>query len=147
MSAPSSNRSFRLIVLTALVGAVAACGAKTAVDPNNREVPWAYGPRTSTSTAEHLQGSGHEGGMAIAKGWQCRLQGGKQLSIRPYQLATEHALFGKVALSVSLFDTTGKELGSFVSSAITPQNATFTFEVTEDVAKRLWDLVLWYRKV
>lgn len=146
MSASLSGRSFRSIVIAALLAAVAACGGKTAADPDNREVPWAYGPRTSTSTTEHLQGSGHEGGAAIAKGWQCRLQGGKQLSIRPYQLATEHALFGKVVLSVSLFDTTGKELGSFVSSAITPQNASFTFEVSPDVAKQLWDLVIWYRK-
>lgn len=56
-------------------------------------------------------------------------------------------MFGKVALSVGLFDTTGKEIGSFVSSAITPQNASFTFELPEEVAKQLWDLVLWYRKV
>ena len=141
------RRSFRTVVIAAMTVAVVAYGGKTAADPNNREIPWAYGPRTSTSTAEHLQGSGHEGGAAIARGWQCRLQGGKQLAIRPYQLASEHALFGKVALSVSLFDTTGKELGSFVSSAITPQNASFTFDLADDVAKQLWDLVFWYRKV
>lgn len=147
MSASSSVRSFRPIVFAAVAVAVAACGGKIAADPNNREIPWTYGPRTSTSTAEHLQGTGHEGGAAIAKGWQCRLQGGKQLVIRPYQQASDHAMFGKVALAVSLFDTKGKEIGSFVSSAITPQNASFTFELSADVAKQLWDLVLWYRKV
>lgn len=147
MSLFTPSRSFRLTVFAAVVAAVAACGGKTAADPNNREIPWTYGPRTSTSTAEHLQGTGHEGGAAIAKGWQCRLQGGKQLAIRPYQLASEHAMFGKVALSVSLFDTTGKEIGSFVSPALTPQNASCTFDLAPEVAKQLWDLVLWYRKV
>ncbi len=129
-----------------LLSAVAACGGGPAADPGNREVPWTYGPMTGTSTMEHARGTGSEGGAAIAKGWQCRLQDGKRLIVQPYQLASSHALFGKVTLSVGLFDQAGKQLAMLVSPVITAGNATFTFDLDAAVASQLWDLVFWYRK-
>lgn len=145
LEAPRST--FRTNVLALLLAGTVGCGGKPSADPKNREIPWAYGPTNGTATVEHLQGSGHRGGAAIAKGWQCRLQDGKQLVVKPFELAAAHPLFGKVALSVSLFDKDGKEIGALVSPPITAQNATFTFDVAEAVVPRLWDLVIWYRKV
>ncbi len=134
--------------LALLLAALAACGNKAAVDPKNREVPWTYGPTTGGATVEHVQGAGKkEGTPAVARGWNCRLQDGKRLTVRPYELTSTHPLFGKVALSVGLFDKTGKQLAMLRSEPITAQNATFTFDVEEAVAKELLDAVLWYVKV
>jgi hypothetical protein len=130
-----------------LSAAVAACGSRVASDPRNREISWTYGPTTGGATAEHVQGTGTKGGSPIAKGWQCRLQDGKRLTVHPYELAPSHPLFGKVVMVFGLFDKTGKPLETVCSDAVTAQNATFTFELTEDVATRLWDLVIWYREV
>jgi len=130
-----------------LLAASTACGSSTAVDPDNREIPWTYGPTTGTASSEHLRGTGSRGGAAIAKGWKCRLQDGKRLTVTPYELAPSHPLFGKVAMGVSLFDKAGKEIGAFVSPAISAQAATFTFDLTDAVATQLWDLVIWYRTV
>lgn len=129
-----------------LLAALAACGGET-VDPGNREIPWTYGPTTGGATAEHARGTGSGGGAAIARGWQCRLQDGKQLTVQPYQLAPSHPLFGKVLLVIGLFDKTGKQLSTVLSPTVTAQNATFTFELTDAVANELWDLVIWYRAV
>lgn len=129
-----------------LLVAIAACGGSPPADPGNREVAWSYGPTKGGATAEHVAGTGSEGGSAIAKGWQCRLQDGKFLTVQPYQLAPSHALFGKVTLSVGLFDKTGKQLGTLRSPVITAANATFTLELAADVADQLWDVVFWYRK-
>jgi hypothetical protein len=126
--------------------AMAACGGGPAADPHNRDVPWAYGPTTGTSSVEHARGTGSEGGAAIAKGWQCRLQDGKHLIVQPYQLAASHPLFGKVTLSVGLFDQAGAQLAMLNSPVITAANATFTFDIDTATADRLWDLVFWYRK-
>jgi hypothetical protein len=125
---------------------LAACSGKAAADPNQREVSWAYGPTKGGATAEHVQGIGGKNGPAISKGWQCRLQDGKRLLVRPYQLAAEHPLFGKVALVIGLYDKTGKELAMLTSAPLTAANASFTFELDAAVAGPLWDLVLWYRK-
>ncbi len=67
--------------------------------------------------------------------------------MKPYQLAQTHPLFGKVAMSFGLFDKTGKQLETVRSDAVTAQNATFTFELTDVVATQLWDLVIWYCEV
>ena len=136
----------RSTIVAATLVAMAACDGKPAADPNNREIPWTYGPTSSTATAEHMRGTGKEGGAAIAKGWNCRLLDKKRLTVTPYQLAASHPLFGKVTMSVALFDRTGKELASFLSPPITKENATFTFDVPETLVPQLGDLVLWYRK-
>lgn len=138
-------RLIRPAAVAFLLVVVAACSK--AADPNNREVSWTYGPTTAEATAEHAQGVGGKNGPAIAKGWQCRLQDGKRLVVRPYQLASSHPLFGKVVMSVGLFDKTGKDIETVRSGPITAENATFTFELTEAAAGRLYDLVIWYRKV
>ncbi|MFY9341087.1 MAG: hypothetical protein WAT39_01270 [Planctomycetota bacterium] len=130
-----------------LLAAVAACGSRVAGDPNSREIPWTYGPTTGGATAQHVQGTGKQGGAPVARGWQCRLHDGKRLVVRPFQLAESHPLFGKVAMSFGLFDKTGKELGMVRSGAVTAQGATFTFELAADVASRLVDLVVWYCEI
>lgn len=131
--------------ITLLLASFTACDSAGSVNPANRDVPWTYGP-VNTATAEHVQGTGKAGGTAIAQGWQCRLQDGKRLLVQPFRLAPSHALFGKVVMSLSLFDKTGKEIATMASAPITAANATFTFELTDAVATQLWDLVLWYRK-
>ncbi len=139
------RRQFRPHCFAFLSAVLAACGGGE-VAPTGREIPWAYGPTTGTASAEHLRGTGKDGGAAIAKGWRCRLQDGKRLTVTPYQLAESHPLFGKVVMSVSLFDKAGKEIAAFLSPAITAENATFTFDLADGVAAGLWDLVVWYRK-
>lgn len=139
-----AHRPFGLFGL--LFVAATACSSDTPADPNNRPIPWAYGPVSGVSTAEHARGTGSEGGAAVAKGWQCRLQDGKQLVVRPYELAASHPLFGKVALSIGLFDKTGKQLSTLRSPVLTAANSTFTLELPPDVAAPLWDLVFWYVK-
>lgn len=134
----------RPAALTFLLLAAAACGSRIATDPKNREVAWTYGPTTGGATSEHVQGTGKKGGAPVAKGWQCRLQDGKRLTVTPYQLAESHALFGKVALSIGLFDKTGKQIAMVQSAAVTAQTATFTFELTDAVATQLYDAVIWY---
>ena len=136
----------RSVATAILLVAATACGDRMQTDPANREVPWVYGPTSDTAAAEHVQGIGGKSGPGIAKGWQCRLQDGKRLVVRPYQLATSHPLFGKVVLSIGLYDKTGKDIETVRSGTITADNATFTFELTETSASRLWDLVIWYRK-
>lgn len=124
---------------------MAACGSGTVADPGNREVPWTYGPTTGGATAEHARGTGSDGGAAIAKGWQCRLQDSKRLVVRPYQPASSHPLSGKVKMVIGLFDKAGKDLATVVSPTVTAPAATFTFELEDAVAKNLWDVVIWYR--
>jgi hypothetical protein len=100
----------RRLAAIALCAFAAACGNRAAADPNDREVPWTYGPMQGGATAEHLAGAGKKGGPALAKGWQCRLQENKRLVVRPYQLASSHPLFDTVSLSIGLFDKTGGEI-------------------------------------
>lgn len=138
--------SLRPLQILLPVGLLAACGGTPVTDPNNRDIPWNYAPTNSMATAEHMRGTGKEGPGPIAKGWHCKLVGGKQLTILPYQLAPKHALFGKVVMTVGLFDKSGKELASFVSPVITDRNASFTFDVPEPAVAQLWDLILWFRK-
>lgn len=129
-----------------LLLALAGCDRQPAADPNNREIPWAYGPTANLATEVHLRGTGKEGGSAIAGGWSCRLVDGRRLTVTPRQLASSHPLLGQVVLSVNLFEKSGQDLKSFVSPTITKDGGTFSFDLPADVAARLWDLVLWYRK-
>lgn len=133
--------------LAFLFAALPSCGAEKKYDWKNREIPWTYGPTNDTATQVHLTGTGKKGPGAISKGWQCRLVDGKNLVVRPYELASSHALFGKVILSVGLFDQSEKQLGDFTSGTVTAENATFTFELTEAMAKTLNDVVIWFREV
>lgn len=132
------------VLATLLAAALCGCD-RTAVDPNNREVPWAYGPLTSTSSVEHLGGAGKKG-PAIAKGWQCRLQEQKRLVIQPFQLSAEHPLFGKVALAVRLYNN-DTLLHEAKTDVIRPDNATFTLDVDPAVGAKLNNLIFFYVKV
>ena len=123
-----------------------ACERQPAVDPHNREIPWAYGPTANLATEVHLRGTGKEGGVAITKGWSCRLQEGKWLTVTARQLVSSHPLLGQVVLGIKLFDKSGQDIRSFESPTITKDSATFRFELPPEVAARLWDLILWYRK-
>jgi hypothetical protein len=136
----------RRLAAIALCAFAAACGNRAAADPNDREVPWTYGPMQGGASAEHLAGAGKKGGPALAKGWQCRLQENKRLVVRPYQLASSHPLFDTVSLSIGLFDKTGAQLGMLRSGKLTASNATSTFELDAATAGRLYDVVLWYVK-
>lgn len=129
---------------TLLLAIAAACGADAPYDWKNREIPWTYGPTNATATAEHLAGTGKKGPAAVAKGWKVRLEEGKQLSLQPYELAGTHDLFGKVTLSLALFDQRGQQLAVVSSPPVTATNASFKFEITEDVGKQLNDVVIWY---
>lgn len=124
--------------------AIAACGSRVAADPNTREIAWTYGPTTGGATPVHVLGTGKKDGAALARGWQCRLHAGRRLVVKPYQLAATHALFGKVALTIALFDQAGQQIGSVRSPVVTAESTEFRFELTEAVAGRLWDLVIWY---
>lgn len=136
-----------LAALAFLFAALPSCGAEKKFDWKNREIPWTYGPTNDTATKVHQTGTGKKGPGAISKGWQCRLVDGKNLVIKPFELASSHALFGKVILSVGLFDQGGQQLGAFTSGPVTAENATFTFELTEAVAKPLLDVMIWYLEV
>ncbi|MBM3974878.1 MAG: hypothetical protein FJ301_12345 [Planctomycetes bacterium] len=130
-------------VLALLVAGLAGCDRTTA-DPNDREVPWAYGPLVDTASAEHLGGAGKKG-APISKGWQCRLQQQSKLVIRPFQLSSEHPLFGKVALAVRLYanDTLLDEQRTGVLQS---GNATFTLDVDPAVGPKVNNLIFFYVK-
>lgn len=106
---------------------------------------WVYGPTTGGASAEHVLGTGKKDGNKIAQGWQLRLQEGRRLAVRPYQLADAHPLFGKVVLSIALFDKAEQQIGTIQTGPIQAKNATFTLDLAPDVAARLHDVVLWYR--
>jgi hypothetical protein len=137
-------RTLRRAAAALAFALLAACGKPVPTDPNNREIPWNYGPRTNDSTAAHLGGTGTKGGAAIAKGWQCRLVDGKQLVVRPYQLSSSHPLFDKVVLSVGLFDKNGKPIVQHMSELLTAKTEALTFDVTPEQASKLYDLILYY---
>lgn len=147
MSIRAQLPPIRRTALALVVATTASCGSRIAADPKNREIPWTYGPTTGGATSAHVQGTGKKGGAPMAKGWKCRLYDGKRLTVEPYHLAQAHPLFGKFVMSFGLFDKAGKQLTTMRSEAVTPQNATFTFEITEAVATQLWDLVIWYVEV
>ena len=135
----------RIAALAALLTAVSSCGKEEPYDWKNRKIGWTYAPTTGTALPEHLSATG-TGSTALAKGWQCKLSDGKQLTIAPYQLERSHPQFGKVIMSIGLFDKTGKRLHTVQTEVVTAENATSTFELTEDVARPLFDLVIWFRE-
>lgn len=144
MSSGPDRRALRVTMLVAAGAAAAGCGRKAA-DPNDREVPWTYGPTTGGASAEHVGGTGAgKGGRALSKGWQCRLLDQKRLVVRPYQLAGDHPLFGKVALNIGLFDKSGAQIGMVRSGPVTKDAAEFPFELEDEVVRRLWDAVIWF---
>ena len=143
-------RQIHPLIATALVffmAALPSCGSKPDYDWKNREIHWTYGPRTGAATSEHLTGTGTKGSGAIAAGWNCRLSDGKQLTVKPYQLAESHTLFGNAKMIIGLFDRTDQRLDTVRTEAITDKNATFTFELQEAVAKPLTEVVIWFGKV
>lgn len=137
------RRSF-LLTATLLLATAGACGNRLAPDPNNREVAWSYGPTNGGASPEHVQGTGANGGTAIARGWQCRLQDGKRLVITPYELATKHPLFGKVTLAVGLYDATGAPIELRQAGTVTATTTSFTLDLSDATVARLSDLVFCY---
>ena len=131
-----------LLLLVTVTGA--ACGGEAPYDPNNREISWTYGPTTGTARSEHLLATGTKGKGPIARGWQLRLQDGKTLSVRPFELSDSHALFGTAVMRIGLFDKTGDQIGLVRTEPITADNAAFSFELEAADAKRLHDVVLWF---
>jgi hypothetical protein len=127
--------------------ALVACGREPATDPANRKIPWSYAPTTGGAAPEHRRATGAEGGKAVAEGWRCRLQDGRTLTVQPYKPAASHPLFGKVALTIGLFDQQGRDLATFVSPVLTATPETWTFELAETVARDLCDVVIWIRSV
>lgn len=140
------HQALPYVVLSCLLATVPSCKSQKKYDWKNREIAWTYGPTTGAARSEHLIGTGTKGARAIAEGWKCRLSAGKHLTVKPYKLAASHALFGKATMIISLFDKTGAKIATIRSEAITAQNATFSFEITEDLAKPLYDLVIWFGK-
>jgi hypothetical protein len=140
---PRTPIPFRTVLAALFAAALCGCD-RTAADPNDREVPWAYGPLTSTSSLEHLGGAGKKGDP-IAKGWQCRLQEQKRLVIRPFQLSAAHPLFGKVTLAVRLYNN-DTLLHETKTDVIRADNATFTLDVDPAVGAKLNNLIFFYVK-
>ncbi|MBM3494301.1 MAG: hypothetical protein FJX72_08275 [Armatimonadetes bacterium] len=121
-----------------------ACGGKPAKDPEDKEIPWTYGPTQGGASRTHALGTGVDGNRPVAVGWQCRLVDKKRLTIRPFSLASSHPLFGKAVLHVGLFDRGGTQLATERSGTISAQNASFAFDLADDMAQRLCDVVLWF---
>jgi len=139
---------FRSALIATSLWAFAGCSAedKPAYDWRNRDLGWKHGP-SDTATPEHLACTGAKGGKKISAGWKCELKGGTQLTVRPVDLADDHPMFGKARLVIELFDKDSQRLPHVSSEAITKENASFTFDITEDTGKKLWDLIIWYRGV
>ena len=136
----------RYALLMLLLAAASACGSKTPYDWKNREIAWVYGPTSGGATSEHLKGTGSRGPGPIAVGWKCRLSDGNKLTVKPYQLSKSHALFGKAKMIIGLFNKGGEKIDTVRTDTITAKNATFSLEIKEDVAKPLWDVVIWFAK-
>lgn len=139
-------RSFRTTAVAFVLLAGTSCSGEKS-DPDQRNIPWTYGPTTSEAGADHLRATGTKGGAAITRGWQCSVDKANRLTIRPFQLAASHPLFGKVLMNVRLYDKAEAELQTVQTGPITAENATFTFDLPEAIANRLCDVVIWYRGV
>ena len=83
----------------------------------------------------------------MAQGWRCELSDGKTLTVRPYKLERQHEMFGKAGLVVGLFNRDSQQIETLRTSAITADNATFSFELDAATAEAVYDLILWYGKV
>jgi|GEM_PF-3063173 len=142
-----------LTAMIALSGALAitttACGGDgaAAYDWRDRDIAWKYGPTPPSASAEHLLGTGKKRGTPIAEGWRCTLRGGTQLTVKPFKLASEHELFGEVKLMVNLYDRDSQRITILSSDTISEQSASFAFELDLATAERLYDLILYFKKV
>ena len=134
------------LALGLLLAAVPSCGSPKKFDWKNCEVHWKYGPTKGAARSEHLIGTGTRGDDPITGGWNCLLSDGKTLTVKPYQLNTSHKLLGKTALVISMFDKSGGKLHTVRSETLTQDTKVLTFELTEDITKKLWDLIIWYGK-
>ncbi|MEZ6036572.1 MAG: hypothetical protein R3F29_03770 [Planctomycetota bacterium] len=142
------QRSQRLASLALVLIATAACGGEPAksTDWKNRELAWKYGPTTGAGSPTHLGATGTQG-APIAKGWKMHLVDGTKVTVKPFELSKQHGLFGKCVMAVELFDKQSQKIETLVSTPITADGATFSFDVTEDIAKKTWDAIVWFRKV
>ncbi|MGK0204863.1 MAG: hypothetical protein ACI89X_003327 [Planctomycetota bacterium] len=133
--------------LTLLLATVPSCGSPKKFDWKNRDIHWTYGPKHGGATFEHLTATGTQGPGKIAEGWKCYLTDGKTLTVKSYKLAKSHSLIGKTKLVISMFNKSEIKLHTIFTDTLTADNSTFTFELDEEFAKPLWDLVIWYKKI
>ena len=135
----------RLAPLALLLVVTSSCGTEEPYDWKNRRIGWTYAPTNGTALPEHMSAAGaYKGSAALAKGWRFQLTDGKKLSLGPYQIADSHPQFGKVAMTIGLFDKTGKELASLQTAVVTREQAEFSFDLAEEVAEPLHDVVIWF---
>lgn len=137
----------RCAALTLLLVAATSCGEAKKYDWKNRDVAWKFGPLQGGATFEHRQGAGKNGGKALAEGWKLGLVEGNRLTVKAYKLNKSHSLLGKVLVRVGLYDKQSKNLVIVDSETVTVDNASFSFDVSEDVAKKTWDAIVWFAKV
>lgn len=132
--------------MAALLLTLPSCEEAKKYDWKNREITWTYGPTSGAATSAHLNGTGKKG-SPLAAGWKLHLSDGNKLTVKPYKLAKSHSLFGNCKMIISLFNKGSEQLHTVTSDAITAENATFSFELTEAQAKPIWDSVIWFRKL
>ena len=132
--------------LTLLLATIPSCSKPTQYDWKNRNVAWKYGPTNGAARSEHLTATGTKGKSKITDGWQCNLTDGKTLTVKPYNLAKSHSLFGKTKLIISMFDKSGARLHTVTTDPLTTDNSKFTFELDEEIATPMWDLIIWFGK-
>ncbi len=144
MLVSSSRGRLRVLALSWLACACSADAAPS--DWRNRELAWKYGPTTGTASLVHLEATGTKGSGPIAKGWKLHLVDGTRMTLSPYQLADQHALFGTVRIAVGLFDKQSQPIETVVSDVITADGGPYSFEIDEATAKRAWDAILWFRR-
>ena len=146
MRTPSLPVPFRCVALALACAALGSCGGNAAANADGRELAWKYGPTNGGATPEHLGGSGTLGNHPIAEGWKFRIGDDRHLTVRPYKLAKEHPFFGKVTMTVGLFDKAEKRLETVHTGTITADNASFSLELGEATAKQAYDVVIWFVK-
>ncbi|MFT4841752.1 MAG: hypothetical protein ACI8UD_002461 [Planctomycetota bacterium] len=132
--------------LTLLLATVPSCGSPKEYDWRNRELAWKYGPTNGAARSEHLSATGTKGPGKITEGWKCNLTNGTTLTVRSYNLARSHRLLGKTKLIIGMFEKSGARLKTVTTDTLTSDNSSFTFELTEDITKPIWDLVIWFGK-
>lgn len=135
---PIAAMAFALCVLP-------ACSEEKPYDWRNRDVDWSYAPQKPTARREHLEASG-KNGDPIAQGWKFHLADATRLTVRPFRLAESHDWFDKVIMTITVHDRTGAKLAMLDSDKITAGNWSHEFEIDEDVAKKMLDVVIWFRE-
>lgn len=135
--------SYASLLASAL--ALVGCAEEAPYDWRNRELAWKYGPTSGTASQTHMLGTGTKGKGAIAQSWHLHLKDAHTLSLKPYQLASQHELFGRAKVAVQLFDKQSQSIETYVTEPVTAETEVFDFEIDEAVAKRAYDAILWYR--